>query len=452
MNYTLVVVVSCSVLGLGLVDVSWVVLVTSTIMLMTLMDFSGYSYVLQSDWMGADEMSTLMVMLTLMVAVMSLVSSNKDIKSEPMIKIGGFSVVEMVMYVSLGSLMFFSACNWTDFFFFFEASLVPTLFLILKWGYQPERLQAGVYMMLYTVGSSLPLLMGFLYFWTSMNTDVMLLAKMMSGFSCYSMNWPWMVMSLSFLVKLPVYGFHGWLPKAHVEAPLSGSMLLAGILLKFGGYGLIRFIWFSEVSMGGCMMMVLIASLWGGLLSSCICTCQSDLKSLIAYSSVGHMCMGLSSLLTMYSVGKMACVCMLFCHGLCSPILFSLAASSYEFCQSRSVMLSKGVIRVFPLMSGMWFLFSIVNMGFPPSLNFFSEVFCVGSLLWMSSLGGVLGGVICLVAGAYCLIMYSLVNHGVGSEVVLKPNTNFSVRYVSCCVFSSYFLLVGSFCLDMFFL
>nr|YP_010555849.1 NADH dehydrogenase subunit 4 [Cryptonema producta]UYR95081.1 NADH dehydrogenase subunit 4 [Cryptonema producta] len=450
-SYSMVVMVLCVLMSLGLADVSWVILVMSVAMLVTLLSYSGYSYTLQSEWLGVDDMGILMVLLSLVVTVMSMVSSNKELRSDNVSLYKGFSAAEMIMYVCLGSVLFFSACNWMDFFFFFEASLIPTFFLIVKWGYQPERLEASMYMMLYTVGFSLPLLMGLMFFWSSMSSDMMLLAKMLGSFSYFEMNWTWLLMSLSFLVKLPIYGMHGWLPKAHVEAPLSGSMMLAGILLKFGGYGLIRFMWFSEVPLGGCMVLVFSLSLWGGLLSSCICCCQSDLKSLIAYSSVGHMCMGLCSLLTMYSVGKLSCVCMLFCHGLCSPILFSLAASSYDFCNSRSVMLSKGVLRIFPFISMAWFIACVVNMGFPPSLNFFSEVFCLGSMLWMNPVGGVISGLTCLVAGAYCLIMYSMVNHGVSSEMVNCPNLNMSERYIYCCVFAFYMLFGGSLCLDMFF-
>nr|YP_010254935.1 NADH dehydrogenase subunit 4 [Venerupis aspera]YP_010455419.1 NADH dehydrogenase subunit 4 [Ruditapes variegatus]QUA05874.1 NADH dehydrogenase subunit 4 [Venerupis aspera]UUA63024.1 NADH dehydrogenase subunit 4 [Ruditapes variegatus] len=450
MSGIIMVGIGCVMLGFSFKNVSWFVLVCGLGVIVSVLSVSSDFYALSSCWFGVDEVGVLMIVLSLLVTMISLVSSYKDVKSDCGPAAGGFSIIEMVGFICLGSLLFFSVCGWMDFFFFFEFSLVPTFFLILKWGYQPERLQAGVYMLLYTVSSSLPLLMGLLWFWSYLKSDNMLLVKMLSGFYGSEMDFTWLVMCLGFIVKLPVYGFHGWLPKAHVEAPLSGSMMLAGVLLKFGGYGLVRFMWFSESPIGKATLLVLVMSLWGGVLSSCICVCQSDLKSFIAYSSIGHMGVALGSLLTFYSVGKLSCVCMLFAHGLCSPILFSLAASSYDISQSRNILLSKGVLRAFPMFSGMWFVFCVINMGFPPSLNFFSELFCVGSLVWMSSVVGVLGGLMCFVAGCYCLVLYSLVNHG-GPSVMMKPSMNLSSRYIYSGVFSGFILVFGSFCLDLFF-
>lgn len=129
------------------------------------------------------------------------------------------------------------------------------------------------------------------------------------------------------------------------------------------------------------VLVLLVASLCGGVLRSCICLCQRDLKSLIAYSSIGHIAISLAGMLTFYGLGKMAGVCIFFAHGLCSPLLFSLAASIYDMVGSRRVVLGKSVLRAFPLFSTYWFLFCVVNIAFPPSLNFLSEVFRIGALI-----------------------------------------------------------------------
>nr|YP_009422193.1 NADH dehydrogenase subunit 4 [Ruditapes decussatus]AJY78598.1 NADH dehydrogenase subunit 4 [Ruditapes decussatus] len=441
--------VSTVLLGFGVENIGWVILVCGMSLLAGMLFFSNFNYALLSEWEGMDEMGVLMVGLSILVMMISLVSSCKDVKSEGGSMAGGFFISEMVGLVCLGSLLFFRACSWMDFYFFFEFTLVPTFFLILKWGYRPERLQAATYMVIYTVGSSLPLLMGLMWAWFMTGSDNMLLVKAAGGLFSMDMKWPWLFMSLGFIVKLPVYGVHGWLPKAHVEAPLSGSMLLAGVLLKFGGYGIIRFMWFSEISPSSVTYFVLVVAMWGGMISGMVCLCQSDMKSLIAYSSIGHMAMSMGSLLSFFSVGKMSCVCMMFAHGLCSPILFSLAASCYDTCSSRNVLLTKGVLRVFPMFSTFWFIFCILNMGVPPSLNFYSEIFCVGSLVWTDFLLGVLAGAMCLIGGCYCLVLYGLVSHG-GFTYMSNSCPNLSTRYVYSALFITLLLVSGGFYLDLF--
>lgn len=451
MSCVLILRVSCILWGLGINEVGWLIIVCAVALLVVIIDCPFNFYILKREWLGVDEIRVLIVLLCLLVRIIRLVRRTKEVKNGFVVLISGWSVVEIVIFICLGSVLFFSVCRWMDFFFFFEFSLVPTFFLILKWGYQPERLQAAVFILLYTVGSSLPLLISLIYFWSNIKRDNILLSKIVGGWKDFNINWPWLIISLSFLVKLPVYGAHAWLPKAHVEAPLSGSILLAGVLLKFGGYGLIRLIWFREVTNSTIVLFVLVFSLWGGVLRSGVCSCQRDLKSLIAYSSIGHIALRLSVLLSFYRVGKIACVCVLYSHGICSPILFSLAANSYEFCQSRRIILSKGISRIFPIISGVWFFFCILNIGFPPSLNFFREVYRVGGLLRLQWLLGLIGGLICLITGAYCLILYRLVNHGVVRRIVFKPGLNLRYRYLISSVFGGVLLLGGTLCLDIFF-
>lgn len=228
-------------------------------------------------------------------------------------------------------------------------------------------------------------------------------------------------------------------------------MILAGVLLKFGGYGAVRFLWLREFFSEKFILFLLVISLWGGVVRRAICVCQRDIKSLIAYSSVSHMALRLRSLLRMYRIGKMSCVCLFFCHGLCSPILFSLAAGSYDFLKSRNILIRKRAGRSFPMLTGAWFLFCILNIGFPPSLNFFGEVFSVASLLWMNKLLGVIRGVMCFTTGGYCILLYRAINHGVGRTLVFKPNINLRSRYLSSCVFGAIILLGGGLFLDSFF-
>nr|YP_010121804.1 NADH dehydrogenase subunit 4 [Callista chinensis]QRE83911.1 NADH dehydrogenase subunit 4 [Callista chinensis] len=440
--------ISCFGFGWG----NWCVVACGFSVVMLLLESDYLNYYLVSEWFGMDQLSVLMVVLCFIVLSISLIGSCKDLKlNKDYSDRSGESMVELVILISLGSMVFFCLSTWMDFYFFFEFSLIPTFWLILSWGYQPERLQAGLYMIMYTVAASLPLLIGLVAFWFWVGSDNMLLSKCLSlALITKKSSWVWLCISLGFMVKLPVYFFHGWLPKAHVEAPLSGSMILAGVLLKFGAYGIIRIFWMTQLPMTEVMVMVLAFGVWGGVMSSCVCICQSDLKSLIAYSSIGHMAVSLGGILTMYSLGKTAAVCVLFAHGLCSPCLFALAASVYDVVGTRNVVLSKGILRVFPMFSVVWLMACILNMGFPPSLNFFGELFCVAPMMWLNMWFLIPGGLMVFLSACYCLSLYSWVNHGVMSEMI-HPISGISVRYLYMGGYIS-IVLIGSFLmLDFFF-
>nr|UHM24607.1 NADH dehydrogenase subunit 4 [Anopheles sinensis] len=371
--------------------------------MINLSSLNYFNYI--SYYFGLDMISYGLILLSFWICGLMLMASEKVFTYNNYEKLFIF----MILFLLLMLVLTFSSMSVFMFYLFFEASLIPTLFLILGWGYQPERLQAGVYLLFYTLLASLPLLIGIFYILNFMNT---LSFTLLLNLSFMNMNLLYLSLIFAFLVKMPMFLVHLWLPKAHVEAPVSGSMILAGILLKLGGYGLLRMFSLLQISGVKYNYWWISISLVGGVLISLVCLRQTDLKALIAYSSVAHMGIVLSGLLTMTYWGLTGSYALMIAHGLCSSGLFCLANISYERMGSRSLLINKGLLNFMPTLSLWWFLLCSGNMAAPPTLNLLGEISLLNSIVSWSWVTMIMLAFLSFFSAAYSLYLFAYSQHG----------------------------------------
>nr|QLM01590.1 NADH dehydrogenase subunit 4 [Hirundo dimidiata] len=365
-----------------------------------------------TPWASIDQISTPLLVLSCWLLPLMLMASQNHLEQEPMIRKRIF--ITTVVAVQPFILLAFSASELMLFYIAFEATLIPTLVLITRWGNQPERLNAGIYLLFYTLASSLPLLIAILHLHNQMGTLYFPMLKL--SHPTMSSSWTEMMSTLAllvaFMVKAPLYGLHLWLPKAHVEAPIAGSMLLAALLLKLGGYGIMRMTILMDLSSNNLHYPFITLALWGALMTSAICLRQIDLKSLIAYSSVSHMGLVIAATMIQTQWAYSGAMILMISHGLTSSMFFCLANTNYERTHSRILLLTRGVQPLLPLMATWWLLANLTNMALPPTTNLMAELTIMVALFNWSSLTIILTGTAILLTASYTLHMLIMTQRG----------------------------------------
>nr|WJQ21815.1 NADH dehydrogenase subunit 4 [Myrsidea ptilorhynchi] len=342
-----------------------------------------------------DKLSIILIILTIWISFIALTLKPQD------------NFLKLNILLLLWSLiLFFSVSSLLSFFILFEVSLIPTLCIILGWGYQPERLEASYYFIFYTITLSIPLLVSILWLnrvsgmkYFHYNSELILCS---GGLSFYIL--------VVFMIKLPMFMTHFWLPKAHVEAPVLGSMLLAGILLKTGGYGVIRVFMYMKKTLVSIGFMTFGAL---GMVYVCIlCLLCMDVKQLIAYSSVSHMNFMTIGLMNSAQISYTGSLIMMISHGLCSSLMFMLSDLVYKRSNSRSLVINKGLLMVTPTLSMLWACIVLFNMGVPPSAGSISELMIICCSKNLGMVFSLMFMLYLFLSAFYSVYMYMCMNHG----------------------------------------
>jgi len=349
--------------------------------------------------MGVDGISFPFVLLTTFLLPICILASWKSIQNRVKEYMVAFLVLETLM------VGVFCALDLVLFYFFFEGSLIPMFLIIGIWG-GPRRVYSAFKFFLYTfTGSVLLLLAVMAMYGVAGTTDITILLQ--THFPSSMQKWLWLAFLASLAVKTPMWPVHTWLPDAHVEAPTAGSVILAGILLKFGGYGFIRFSlpMFPEAS-AYFTPLVFALSIIAIIYTSLVALVQEDMKKLIAYSSVAHMGFVTMGLFSMTSQGVQGAVFQMISHGLVSGALFLCVGVVYDRMHTRDISAYGGLAARMPLYATVFMIFTLANVGLPGTSGFIGEFLTLIGTFRVNNWVATLATLGTILSAAYMLWLY----------------------------------------------
>jgi NADH-quinone oxidoreductase subunit M len=325
--------------------------------------------------MGVDGISILFVLLTTFLTPLCILGSMSSIKKRMLEYMVAFLIMESLM------IGVFCALDMVLFYIFFEAVLLPMFIIIGVWG-GDNRVYAAYKFFLYTLLGSVLMLAAMLWLYNysgqvlgegNATTDMRQLAQL--DIPAGAQTWLWLAFFASFAVKIPMWPVHTWLPDAHVQAPTAGSVILAGVLLKLGGYGLLRFSipMFPDASLYFAPMVFWL-SVIAVIYTSLVAYRQHDMKKLIAYSSVAHMGFVTMGIFAINMQGVQGAIFQMLSHGVVSGALFFAVGVIYDRMHTREISFYGGIVKYMPIYAAVFMLFTMANVGLPGTSGFVGEI------------------------------------------------------------------------------